>query len=464
LELCFHKADLKYRRRKGSPRFRLKASYISLMESEWKKLHPDKYVDKRILNVIIHTMNLDAMDHIDSINTTMREHTTSTPSVPPHHFVPQQEEIQEVEEESLEFDLQTPPTNGPVKTSSNVTIEEVLQKIDEKGRRSAVWTSEVMRDLLKARDVSKRRKRRIEQDPKLTKTDNLFVEEWKKVRPDMGHMSIWTLNAYVRKFDQFRNKLLEAKQKKAEESHSASASTAYMTGEKRRKRIPIRYFPNSSIPVYDLEVLLGLKAVSKEVKDLIFTRQRAMEAKLKESPKLTLDYLWPQEWTKLQPSALLANQLRNMLWSVERFPSNMERLRVALLRSSSSSDKRNYHYDHYRPILPRRYIFPEDQLLRNPFKFSQRVAFFDQEKRRRMIITHLSLSSESLSSKECGLDIPKVTFEKQFLQSDEQRFPLSDTNDELYWDKYQPKRMKLNGPSHLGTQLAPSYSCDSSGS
>ena len=78
-----------------------------------------------------------------------------------------------------------------------------------KGNQSITWTPEVVRDLMKARTEARRRKRVWEDwavkkyggvgiaynmpNVKFTKVDDMFREEWIKIRPELSNLSIWTL-------------------------------------------------------------------------------------------------------------------------------------------------------------------------------------------------------------------------------------------------------------------------------
>ena len=78
-----------------------------------------------------------------------------------------------------------------------------------KGNQSITWTPEVVRDLMKARTEARRRKRVLEDwavkkyggvgiaynmpNVKFTKVDDMFREEWIKIRPELSNLSIWTL-------------------------------------------------------------------------------------------------------------------------------------------------------------------------------------------------------------------------------------------------------------------------------
>ncbi len=85
-----------------------------------------------------------------------------------------------------------------------------------KGNQSITWTPEVIRDLMKARTEARRRKRVWEDwavkkyggvgiaynmpNVKFTKVDDMFREEWIKIRPELSSLSIWTLVSI--KFDE----------------------------------------------------------------------------------------------------------------------------------------------------------------------------------------------------------------------------------------------------------------------
>ncbi|CAB4068267.1 unnamed protein product [Lepeophtheirus salmonis] len=350
----------------------------------------------------IQEWNLDVHNFIRSENKTIIESTSESEYHLPGNPIP-------------DFDNNY---KDDMEESSKVTIEEVLRRIDEKGKRSVVWTSDVMRDLLKAREESRRKKKDIDKDVRLQKVDNLFLEEWKKVRPKLSHLSIWTLNAYT-------------------ENSGIKSNTAL-----------VKYFPNTCIPVYDIALVRSLSEVSKEVKDLIFTRQRAMEVKVIDKSNYTLDYLWPIEWKKIYGVDVPANHLKNKLWSVERFPANMERLQVALYRGNLTYETIHHpcvQNDSYMPILPRRYIFPEEQIIRTPFRFSHKLSFHDSSfgangirhvSRKRNIQNVVSLCSELSNHKEMSLEIPKVY--------------IPNGGCELYSVKLQPKRTKMNVPAASG--------------
>jgi hypothetical protein len=82
-----------------------------------------------------------------------------------------------------------------------------MQKSSAKGSQPTTWTPEVIRDLMKARAEARRRKRIWEDwavkkyggigiaynlpNVKFTKVDDMFREEWIKLRPEMSTLSIW---------------------------------------------------------------------------------------------------------------------------------------------------------------------------------------------------------------------------------------------------------------------------------
>ncbi|XP_040572147.1 uncharacterized protein [Lepeophtheirus salmonis] len=456
LNYCYQKAEFRFKLLKQRKHYQKKISFLNLIHLEWRKLHPELKLDSRILigkyishlrrrkkennsreNIQIQEWNLDVHNFIRSENKTIIESTSESEYHLPGNPIP-------------DFDNNY---KDDMEESSKVTIEEVLRRIDEKGKRSVVWTSDVMRDLLKAREESRRKKKDIDKDVRLQKVDNLFLEEWKKVRPKLSHLSIWTLNAYVRKFDQFKNKIMNSKQLKKTENSGIKSNTAL-----------VKYFPNTCIPVYDIALVRSLSEVSKEVKDLIFTRQRAMEVKVIDKSNYTLDYLWPIEWKKIYGVDVPANHLKNKLWSVERFPANMERLQVALYRGNLTYETIHHpcvQNDSYMPILPRRYIFPEEQIIRTPFRFSHKLSFHDSSfgangirhvSRKRNIQNVVSLCSELSNHKEMSLEIPKVKFEKQIeaIQDDHCQGLYTERGCELYSVKLQPKRTKMNVPAASG--------------
>ena len=98
------------------------------------------------------------------------------------------------------------------------------QNLTGKGNHGVTWTAEVIADLVHARSEARRRKREWEiwatkkyggigiayNNPNIhyKKVDEMFKEEWSKLRPDLSSLSVWTLVSYARKYDALKKQLI----------------------------------------------------------------------------------------------------------------------------------------------------------------------------------------------------------------------------------------------------------------
>ena len=210
----------------------------------------------------------------------------------------------------------------------------VLDYIREKegGKKSAapVWGSSSLYFLLKARTLALARRDKWEKwavakhgslqvavsNPrvKVPKVEELLMEEWSQLRPNMSGISAWTLNSYLKKFDGVKRTLIED-QEEARRLRELRAAP------------PVRMncHPNTDIPIYKLSQLETYPKLPANVKQLIGSRQRALTSQ----PTSSIRYLhlWAEQWLqetgertegwvlqqrlhKLQSSLSVRNKLR----------------------------------------------------------------------------------------------------------------------------------------------------------
>ena len=224
-----------------------------------------------------------------------------------------------------------------------------MQKTSTKSSQPITWTPEVIRDLMKARAEARRRKRIWEDravkkyggvgiaynlpNVKFTKVDDMFREEWIKLRPEMSSLSIWTLVSYARKFDNLKKQLIEANGGKVEQDLGHKKPNTIETLP-TKPTFSMVFFPNSSIPKYDLEKLDKVRDVPLELKALLRTRQFAKEEQSQEeNSKFTLGHLWQKAWNELHPgSGLSGVQLQQLLCRYEQNPVFRARVAPALVK------------------------------------------------------------------------------------------------------------------------------------
>ena len=236
------------------------------------------------------------------------------------------------------------PTHLPSNANRNFNNwEDVIDFIREVQKLSTVntqitWTPDVIRDLIQARLLARQRKSDWEswaknkfggvgmayahKDAKFVKVDDMFHEEWSKIRPDMAHLSVWTIVAYARKFDGLQRDLIVFNN-----DENKAPTKAPVPANKRTI-----YFPNSGLPIFDLDLLATDMELSTEIKDLIVTRQLAKERSLTEADsKYTLTHLWGEEWKKLHPeSKMNGHKLQRVLYRFELDRNNTAYLKVRI--------------------------------------------------------------------------------------------------------------------------------------
>ena len=337
-----------------------------------------------------------------------------------------------------------------------------LQRGTERGKQRPgpiSWTPDAIGDLLKARRIARRRKREWEEwavkeyggvgfaynnpDIKYVKVDDLFKEEWAKLRPDMASLSIWTLVSYARKYDNFKKQLVlennqeddvkfsrEAREREQEEDAEGQSTSNTL------------YFPASSIPQFDLD---HLKAIGvdypgdREMVDLFLTRQLAKEKQMAENSPLTLPFLWYLEWKKLRPKSNITSgyQLQRKLFLYESVSVNLDKVRPALVQSSADDEpfeKSEPQDDEIPTAPPRSNVFPEDavtkpNLKQSPFTTSFRI--FVQEdnakKRHRRIVTLHRDYYNGSAGKACDLPVLQRVEDEPWFGDD-----FSDADDDDY--------------------------------
>ena len=217
----------------------------------------------------------------------------------------------------------------------------VLNYIREKegGKKSGapVWGSSSLSYLLRARQLALVRRDKWERwavakhgslqvavsNPrvKVPKVEELLMEEWSQLRPNMSGISAWTLNSYLKKFDGIKKQLIEEQ-------------------EEARRRRELRAAPpvrvschrNTDIPIYKLPQLESYSKLPANIKQLIGSRQRALTSQL--DSKTRYLNLWAEQWLletgesvegwvlqqrlhKLQSSSNIRNKLRRFMEMLE---------------------------------------------------------------------------------------------------------------------------------------------------
>eukprot|EP00094_Tigriopus_californicus_P000517 TCALIF_00501-PA protein Name:"Protein of unknown function" AED:0.04 eAED:0.04 QI:0/0.6/0.33/0.83/0.8/0.66/6/209/2301 len=248
--------------------------------------------------------------------------------------------------------------------------EDVLDYIREvqslsKGNQAITWTPEVICDLMKARARARKRMRKLDKevgenntDMKRPKVDDMFLEEWQKLRPELDHFSIWTLWAYSRKYDNLKKQLISDHQQGYFKGSADSAN-----GPKYKAV----YFNDSLIPKFDLDIVECLDTLSDRVKDLLRTRQFAKIQDELEGSKYSLSYLWEEQWRVLYPkSRETGYELQRQLYFWESFEENLELLKPALIkmeRDNSDDFESRFNATAVKndlpPIPPRTSVYPE---------------------------------------------------------------------------------------------------------
>ena len=256
-----------------------------------------------------------------------------------------------------------------------------MQKTSSKGSQPITWTPEVIRDLMKARAEARKRKRIWEDwavkkyggvgiaynlpNVKFTKVDDMFREEWIKVRPEMSNLSIWTLVSYARKFDNLKKQLIEANGGKVIKETNSKLANAE---DKVRPLVAMLFFPESGIPKYNLDKLEKLKDIPQELKNLLKSRQMAKERQSDpENSRFTLVHFWEEAWCELEPeSSMNGHELQRLLFRYEQNSLVRARLIPALLtkddiETEPSSDSPQPQSDEILSVKPRNFVFPENE-------------------------------------------------------------------------------------------------------
>jgi hypothetical protein len=226
-----------------------------------------------------------------------------------------------------------------------------IQQLGNKGgaNNTLTWTPEVIGHLIAARRTARKRKVEWEEwaagkfgsvgaaylnpEAKYTKVDELFKEEWCRLRPEMSSLSVWTLVAYARRFDNLKKQLIIDNDQGhlAPSSKDTSAANEHSVPKSPWQRT--LYYKNSCIPKFNL-FELDKQSVSDEVKSLIRTRQLAKERQLGNptDARASLTILWEDEWQKVHPG-LPGAHLQRRLFLFECEQDKIALLKPALLRS-----------------------------------------------------------------------------------------------------------------------------------
>ena len=302
-----------------------------------------------------------------------------------------------------------------------------MQKTSAKSSQPITWTAEVIRDLMKARAEARRRKRIWEDwavkkyggvgiaynlpNVKFTKVDDMFREEWIKLRPEMSSLSIWTLVSYARKFDNLKKQLLEANGGKVEQDVVGNRKPGNVEAVPAKPTFSMVFFANSSIPKYDLDKLEKLRDIPPELKALLKTRQSAKEEQSKEeNSKLTLGHLWDKAWKELQPgSRLNGQQLQRLLCRYEQNPVIRARVAPALVkRSETDADPSPMipQPDEILRVKPRSFVFPENEEEEEITLFCYENVAESRGSVRKVFAT---LDRDIMRPNHPGLEIPIVT-------------------------------------------------------
>ena len=106
-------------------------------------------------------------------------------------------------------------------------------------------------DLVRARSEARRRKREWEawatkkyggvgvayNNPNVQyeKVDEMFKQEWAKIRPGLANLSIWTLVSYARKYDTLKKQLLSDNGQRFDPEFNQTTSVDENIGELNRR-------------------------------------------------------------------------------------------------------------------------------------------------------------------------------------------------------------------------------------
>ena len=197
----------------------------------------------------------------------------------------------------------------------------------------------------------------------------MFKQEWAKLRPQLANLSIWTLVSYARKYDTLKKQLLsdngqkydpdiQAAETRLSRRTSAEADEPAVAAPAPKPTFQRVFFPNSSVPKFDLDALDKVFTVPQEYKDLLRTRQLA---KLRDSPK-RLVLVWAEEWAKAGHAPLPGHDLMRRLYVLDRV--HWKRVAKAVEKSTDGigDDIEVIDDDEEMRVKPRFSVFPEDEV------------------------------------------------------------------------------------------------------
>ncbi len=311
-----------------------------------------------------------------------------------------------------------------------------VQRLGGRGSHPISWTPDVIRDLMTARKNARRRKREWEvwatkeyggvgfaymnPDVKNVKVDDMFKEEWAKLRPDMASLSIWTLVSYARKYDNLKRQLIMDNNQRdnAQGGTSFKNSDAMETPPEKKLIQSTVFFKDSGIPKFDLDELSRLPDVSTEFRDLLLSRQRAKIRQETSGSRMSLLHLWQEEWSNIHPQSarrVNGHELQRRLWLLERSPGNLERVKSALLRAAVTEKAHPIPVEDEVPrVVPRHRVFVEDangELYRDDYSgdFSVTVrASVQCAKKRTKCSRLLSFAKDVFNMNRLKLIVPAV--------------------------------------------------------
>ncbi len=324
--------------------------------------------------------------------------------------------------------------------------EDVLGYIGEvqrlgKGNHPITWTPDVIRDLIKARQLARARKREWEawatkkfggigfayNNPEVrnVKVDDMFKEEWCKLRPEMKSLSIWTLVSYARKYDNLKKQLIidngQSNVKPEPTAAAASSGEGEESPEKNgdlpeKKAFHINvFFENSCVPKFDLEELERLPGVSQEMVDLLVTRQLAKIRQEEQKIPMRLTDLWGEEWHRFRPDDKASGSLlQRRLWELERIPGNVALVSPALLRATTTEKSWPAPQEDEAPrLVTRSNVFVEDpEFLRFGMELRQEIPSGRKRGRERREKWVIRYSTDVYARKKRGLVIPALEKEE----------------------------------------------------
>ena len=140
------------------------------------------------------------------------------------------------------------------------------------------------------------------------------MEEWTNLRPNLAGVSAWTLNGCLKKYDGFKQQLIE-------EQEEARRQRELLLAPPPR----VVTHPGTDVPVYRLEELGRYPKLPASVKQLVATRQAALLAAA--SSPLRYTELWAEQWLATTGERVAGWALQQRLHKLQAAPGLRSKLR-----------------------------------------------------------------------------------------------------------------------------------------